>query len=190
MTHEIIMAGFGGQGIMSLGMILTYAGMAEGQKVSWMPSYGPEQRGGAANCSVVLSEGEIGSPIVTEPTAAIIMNGPSLDKFEPAVRPGGILIINSSMVARKPVRTDLDTVEIPTTEIANDLGNARVAGMIALGALVELTRAVSFESLEKALKKVLPEYRHNLIPANKQALERGAEWARKARQVLSAGSIR
>lgn len=179
MTHEVIMAGFGGQGVMSMGQLLAYAGMAEGKKVSWIPSYGPEQRGGTANCSVIVSEDEIGSPIVIEPNSVIVMNQPSLDKFEDQVVPGGVLVVNSSLCPRAPRRTDLRIVSIPTTEIAMELGNAKIANIVALGALLELTGAVKPESVEAALKKVLPEHRHNLIPLNKQALEKGAEFARK-----------
>lgn len=179
MTHEVIMAGFGGQGVMSMGQLLAYAGMAEGKKVSWIPSYGPEQRGGTANCSVIVSEADVASPIVIEPTSVIIMNQPSLDKFEDQVVPGGVMIVNSSLCTRPARRKDLTVVSIPTTEIALELGNTKIANIVALGAFLELTGAVKFESVEAALKKVLPEHRHNLIPLNKQALEKGAEFARK-----------
>ena len=174
---EVLIAGFGGQGIMSLGQLLTYAGMAENKKVSWMPSYGPEQRGGAANCSVVLAEGEdIGSPIVSEPDAAIIMNAPSLDTFEPAVRSGGVLIVNSSLSGRAATRTDVTVLEIPATDLANEMGNARIAGMITLGALVELTGIVSLDSLVKSLPKVL---KPELVPLNVEALGRGQNLAKE-----------
>ncbi|MHB9143769.1 MAG: 2-oxoacid:acceptor oxidoreductase family protein [Symbiobacteriia bacterium] len=168
---EILIAGFGGQGIMSLGQLLTYAGMAEGKQVSWMPSYGPEQRGGAANCSVVLADGEeIGSPIVAEPDVAIIMNGPSLDKFEATVRKGGYLVVNSSLMSRSPTRTDITVLEVPATELANEMGNARIAGMITLGATVGLTGMLQMESLHEALAHVL---KPQLIPMNIEALGRG-----------------
>ncbi|AVX20069.1 MULTISPECIES: 2-oxoacid:acceptor oxidoreductase family protein [Carboxydocella] len=176
MLHEIIMAGFGGQGIMSMGQLLTYAGMFEGKHVAWIPSYGPEMRGGTANCGVTVSDRPISSPVVFNPTAAIIMNIPSLDKFEPAVKPGGLILVNSSLVDRQVKRTDIKAFYIPANEIAEELGNPRVAGMVILGALVALTSMVSFKSLEEALKKVLPEYRHKLIPLNMQALERGATY--------------
>ncbi len=175
--QEVLIAGFGGQGIMSLGQLLTYAGMAEGKQVSWMPSYGPEQRGGAANCSVVLADGEdIGSPIVSEPDAAIVMNAPSLDKFEPAVRQGGFLVVNSSLSGRPAGRSDITVLEIPATELAGEMGNARVAGMIALGALVELTGMVSLQSLVDSLPKVL---KAQLVPLNVEALGRGQTLARE-----------
>ncbi|MGE5590063.1 MAG: 2-oxoacid:acceptor oxidoreductase family protein [Bacillota bacterium] len=175
--QEVLIAGFGGQGIMSLGQLLTYAGMAEGKQVSWMPSYGPEQRGGAANCSVVLAQGEdIGSPIVSEPDAAIVMNAPSLEKFEPAVRRGGVLVVNSSLSGRPAERKDITALEIPATDLANEMGNVRVAGMIALGALVELTGMVSMQSLADSLPKVL---KASLVPLNMEALGRGQALARE-----------
>ena len=177
MEHELIMAGFGGQGIMSIGQLVTYAGMMEGKKVSWMPSYGPEQRGGTANCSVVVSDQPVGSPVVTRPTGAVIMNGPSLDKYEPLVKPGGVLVVNGSMTTRQPVRTDLRVIVLPANEIALELGNARVASMVALGALIAASGVVSMAAAKKALSKVLPAHRQNLIELNVQALERGAAYA-------------
>jgi len=179
MSHEIIMAGFGGQGIMSMGMMLAYAGMIEGKHVSWIPSYGPEQRGGTANCSVVVSDSPIASPVVIEPSECIVMNLPSLHKFEPRVKPGGVLLINDSLVKQEVERDDLKVVRLAVNEEANDLGNARVANMVMLGALVQLTGMVKIETIRQCLKKVLPERRHNLIPLNEQALERGKELVRK-----------
>jgi len=178
MLHEIIMAGFGGQGILSMGQLLTYAGMIEGKEVSWLPSYGPEMRGGTANCAVTVSDIPISSPVVTEPTAVIIMNKPSLAKFEPTIKPGGYVLINSSLVDLKAKRTDVKAYEIPANEIAESLGNARVAGNVMLGALLELTGVVSIDSVVESLKKVLPEHRHKLIPLNRQALEKGAEFVK------------
>ncbi len=171
-----MLAGFGGQGLLSAGALLAYAGLAEGRQVSWMPSYGPEQRGGTANCSVVISEAVVASPIVVEPTSAVIMNAPSLEKYEPALRPGGVLVVNSSMVGRAPARTDLRVLELPTTEIANELGNLKVATLVAVGALVELTGCLGMEEVVKALAKVLPE---RAIPVNEQALRRGRSMARE-----------
>lgn len=180
MLHEIIMAGFGGQGIMSMGQLLTYAGMLENKHVAWIPSYGPEMRGGTANCGVTISDRDISSPVVFEPTAAVIMNRPSLDKFEPAVKAGGIILINSSLIDKKVKRTDIKAYYIPANELAEELGNSRVSGMVILGALIELTKAVSFDSVEESLKKVLPEYRYNLIPLNRKALDKGAGVVRNA----------
>ncbi|MDA8210759.1 MAG: 2-oxoacid:acceptor oxidoreductase family protein [Clostridia bacterium] len=180
MLQEIIMAGFGGQGIMSMGQLLTYAGMLENKHVAWIPSYGPEMRGGTANCGVTISDREISSPVIFEPTAAIIMNRPSLDKFELTVKPGGFILVNSSLIEQKVQRTDIKACYIPANELAEGLGSSRVSGMVILGALLELTKVVSFDSVEESLKKVLPEYRYNLIPLNRQALEKGAGVVRQA----------
>jgi len=173
--HEVIVAGFGGQGVLLLGQVLAYAGMVEGKEVSWLPSYGPEMRGGTANCTVVLSDTEIGSPVVSQPSCVIALNLPSMEKFEPMLKPGGRLIINTSLIDKKAERADIEVVEVPATEIANELGSGRVANMVALGAFVQQTKAVDFTTLEEALKKVLPQRRHELIPLNLQAIQRGAE---------------
>lgn len=178
MVHEVLMAGFGGQGVMSMGSLLAYAGMLEGKQVSWLPSYGPEMRGGTANCHVVISDEPVASPLVTEPTAAILLNRPSLDRFEKTVRPGGLLIYNSSLVDRVPERTDIRVVAIPANQVAEELGSARVANMVCLGAFRALTEAVSFSSLMDSLRKALPVHRHDLIPVNEAALRRGEELAR------------
>ncbi|MDQ7792963.1 MAG: 2-oxoacid:acceptor oxidoreductase family protein [bacterium] len=179
MKYEVIIAGFGGQGVMSMGQLLAYAGMLEGRQVTWMPSYGPEQRGGTANCTVILSSRSIGSPVVGRPSAVIAMNLPSLDKFEGKVIPGGLLIVNSTLVARRPSRDDVTVLLIPATGLAAELGNERVANMVALGALLEATGQVKPESVLDSLKKALPPHRHNLIPLNQQALERGRQLARE-----------
>lgn len=176
MDHEIIIAGFGGQGIMAMGSLLAYASMLEKKKVSWLPSYGPEMRGGTANCTVVISEEEIGSPVVSEPTAVIAMNRPSLDKFEPLLKPEGLLFINTSLIDRKPERRDVQVMEIPATTIAGELGNLRVANMVMLGAFVRATEVVGFDTLLVALQKVLPERYLHLIPLNEEALRRGASY--------------
>ena len=177
MTHEVIIAGFGGQGVMAMGQLLAYAGMLEGKKVSWMPSYGPEMRGGTANCSVIVSDEPVASPLVTEPTALIVMNRPSLEKFESWVRPGGLLIVNSSMVHVQPKRTDLNILSIPINDMAFELGSDKVGNMIALGAFLEVTGAVKMESVVESLKKALPPHRHSLIPLNVDALTKGREAA-------------
>lgn len=182
MAYDLILAGFGGQGILSAGQLLAYAAMAEGKKVSWMPAYGPEQRGGTANCSVVITDGaEVGSPIVAEPTAAVVMNGPSLDKFEPLVRPGGVLVINTSLCSRSAQRTDIRVVNVPATRLATELGNARVVTLICLGALIEMTGCVRIDSVVESLKKVLPEHHHKLIPVNQKALALGRDIAMETR---------
>lgn len=174
MLEEIIIAGFGGQGVMSMGQLIAYAGMLEGKGVSWLPSYGPEQRGGTANCAVVVSDESVGSPLVTNPSTAIVLNNPSFEKFEHRVRPGGLLVINSSMVTRVSERSDIDIIELTATDLAADLGNARVANMIILGAFIERTKVVSSGSIIESLKKVLSEEKHHLIEVNKQALKKGA----------------
>ncbi|MGB9678781.1 MAG: 2-oxoacid:acceptor oxidoreductase family protein [Thermoanaerobacteraceae bacterium] len=175
MEERIIFAGFGGQGIMSMGMLLAYAGMIEGKNVSWLPSYGPEMRGGTANCNVTVSDGPVGSPIITEATTVVVMNRPSLDKYESYVVPGGKLFINSSLIDKKSERKDIEVYEIPANDIANELGNLKIANMIVLGALLETNPIVKSESVLEALLKVLGEGKKNLVPLNKKALERGAE---------------
>jgi 2-oxoglutarate ferredoxin oxidoreductase subunit gamma len=175
---DMILAGFGGQGVMSMGQLIAYAGMLEGKEVSWMPSYGPEMRGGTANCTVVVSEEPIGSPVVTEPQVVVAMNLPSLDKFESMVKPGGVLIINSSLINRSCQREDITVIEVPANEIANELGNLKVANMVVLGTLIAQTKVVSKESIIESLKKVLPEHRHNLIPMNEEAINRGAAFVK------------
>jgi 2-oxoglutarate ferredoxin oxidoreductase subunit gamma len=174
MLEEIIIAGFGGQGVMSMGELIAYAGMLEGKGVSWLPSYGPEQRGGTANCAVVVSDEPVGSPLVTRPSTAIVLNNPSFDKFEQQVRPGGLLIINTSLVIRVSERKDIKLIEINATDMANDLGNSRVANMILLGAFLEHTKIVSEESVLASLKKVLSKDKHHMLEINKQALMKGA----------------
>lgn len=174
MLEEIIIAGFGGQGVMSMGQLIAYAGMLEGKGVSWLPSYGPEQRGGTANCAVVVSDDPVGSPLVTNPSTAIVLNNPSFDKFEPRVRPGGLLMINSSLVIRVSERKDIKIIEVNATDMANDLGNSRVANMILLGAFLEHTKIVSVESILESFKKVLSADKHHLLDINKQALTKGA----------------
>jgi len=173
-THEVVMAGFGGQGVMLIGQLLAYAGMTEGKQVTWLPSYGPEMRGGTANCTVVVSEGPVASPVVSRPSVALVLNGPSLDRFEPVVREGGLLIVNTSLSHRPVERTDLRVIEVPATAIADELGDGRVANMVMLGALLEATGVVRSQSIVQSLRQVLPERRHALIPLNEQALVRGA----------------
>lgn len=177
MLHQILMAGFGGQGILSTGQLLTYAGMVEDKYVAWIPSYGPEMRGGTANCGVTISDIPISSPMVTEPTAVIIMNEPSLNKFVPTVKPGGLVFINESLVQNPKIeRDDLIVYKIPANELAEELGNFRVGAIVMLGAVIAVTDMVSFDSVEESLRNVLPPHRHKLIPLNRQALEKGAEY--------------
>ncbi len=178
MNAEIIMAGFGGQGIMTMGQLLTYAGMKEGFEVTWMPSYGPEQRGGTANCGVVISDRPVASPVVTKPTDAIVMNRPSLDKFAPKVQAGGNLFINSSLVEVEDSEIDNEQIEIfriPTNEIAEELGNVRVANMPILAAFVAHTGYVEVDTLKASLADVFPPRHHDLLPLNEKAMDRGVE---------------
>lgn len=179
MNEKVIMAGFGGQGVMSIGKMLAYAGMIEGKEVSWLPSYGPEMRGGTANCAVIVSEHVIGSPVITnDATAAIIMNLPSLSKFEKDVVPGGYIIVNSSLIEEKVSRDDVKAVYIPANEIAIELGNPKVANIVMLGAYIELTKCVTIDTALQAFLKVFGENKIKFLEINKQALEKGAEAAR------------
>jgi len=170
MTHEILIAGFGGQGVLSLGMTLSYAGMLEGKEVSWMPSYGPEMRGGTANCIVIISDTKISSPIVTKFDAIVAMNQPSVDRFEKAVRSNGVLVYDSSSVIIPPSRTDITVVPVEIEREAIKLKNFKVKNMIMLGAFLSVCQVVSTSSVLKALTKVLPERYHHLIEINKRAL--------------------
>lgn len=179
---EIVMAGFGGQGVMLMGTLLAYAGMLEGKEVTFWPSYGPEMRGGTANCVVVMANEPVASPVSSRPSIAIVMNNPSFDRFEPAVEPGGLLFVNTSLVDRHSGRADITTLEVPATGIADQLGDARVANMVMLGALSRATGLVRLDSLVEALRRVLPERRHGLIPINTQALHRGDELAGAGRR--------
>ncbi len=176
MHEEIIMAGFGGQGVMSMGQLLAYAGMLEDKEVSWLPSYGPEMRGGTANCSVIVSDDLVASPIVTDATAAIIMNKPSLGKFQDVVIPGGSLFVNSSLVDEKCGREDIDIYYIPANDVADEIGNSRVANMVMLGAYIKKTDIVTPDSVINSLKEVLGPSKAHLIPINEEALKKGAEF--------------
>jgi 2-oxoglutarate ferredoxin oxidoreductase subunit gamma len=173
MTHDVLFAGFGGQGVLSMGMTLAYAGMVEGKEVSWMPSYGPEMRGGTANCIVILSDHQISSPILTRFDSVIALNQPSLDKFEKAVKPEGLLIYDSTNIIRQPTRSDITISAVSASQAAVELKNTKVMNMIVLGAFLGLRPLVPLGSVLEALRHVLPERHHHLIPLNHQALERG-----------------
>jgi len=175
MLERIIISGFGGQGVMLMGRLLAYAGMIEGKKVAWMPSYGPEMRGGTANCTVLISSKEIGSPIVSHPKVLIAMNQPSLDKFEPNVRENGLIILNSSLIKHEVKRKDVNIIRIPADEIADKLGNSRATNMVVLGAYVKKSGVVKMETIFKALEKALAGRNQKLIDINKKALKQGAE---------------
>lgn len=180
MTHELLVAGFGGQGVLSLGMTLTYAGMIENKEISWMPSYGPEMRGGTANCIVIVADTRISSPIVSTFDSVIALNQPSLDKFEQAVRPGGLLLYEAASIIRPPTRTDIQIAAIPASEESVKMKNTKIMNMIVLGAFLERTHIVELESVMHALRNVLPERYHHLLPLNEQALRRGMELAAQA----------
>jgi 2-oxoglutarate ferredoxin oxidoreductase subunit gamma len=174
MQNDVIMAGFGGQGILLIGKMLAYAGMREGKEVSWLPSYGPEMRGGTANCTVVISDRPVGSPVIQSPRAVLAMNLPSLDKFEPDVRPGGLLLVNTSLIERKPARSDVTVIEVPANQIANELGNPRGANMVALGAYLGATDAVSLDGVIEVVRETFAA-KPGVIDVNIQALRRGYE---------------
>lgn len=176
MQSEIKFAGFGGQGIMLMGQILAQAAMGEGLEVVWIPSYGPEMRGGTAYCTVVTSDKPIGSPIIRNPRHLVAMNRPSLEKFAPAVKPGGVIFINGSLISIEAGRDDVDVLRVPIIEIAKELGNVKAANIVALGAFVARSRVVDFESLVGAVKKKFAS-KEKLIPLNMQALEVGRKAA-------------
>ncbi len=172
-SQEIIIAGFGGQGVLSMGQIIGYAAMIEGKEVSWMPSYGPEMRGGTANCIVIVSPQRISSPIISSFDSAIILNQPSLEKFEKAVKPGGFLLYETSTIISLPTRKDIDLLAVGGMEAAMGLKKKQVANMVLLGAFLAQRPVVRTGNVMAALKKVLPERHHHLLPLNEQALEIG-----------------
>jgi 2-oxoglutarate ferredoxin oxidoreductase subunit gamma len=176
MQTEIVIAGFGGQGVLFAGQLLSYAAMDSGKEVTWIPSYGPEMRGGTANCTVIISDEEIGSPNVRMPAAALAMNMPSFDKYESSLKTGGILVVNASLVTRQPVRPDIRVVMVPASEIAETLGNKRMTNMVMLGALLANLDVMPLSVLEKAVKDHSPARLQRMIPINLQAIEKGAEY--------------
>lgn len=170
MKEEIIIAGFGGQGVLSMGKILAYAALMDNLEVTWMPSYGPEQRGGTANVTVIISDDRISSPIVDTYDTAVILNQQSLDKFESHIKPGGVLIYDPYGIHHRPTRTDITIIPVEAMDATIDLGNAKGYNMILLGALLKVKPLVSLEDVLKGLKKALPERHHHLIPANEKAI--------------------
>ena len=174
MLQEMVFAGFGGQGVLSLGTILAYAAMKEGKEVTWFPSYGPEMRGGTANCMVNISDEEISSPIVNDYDLAMVFNLPSLKKFESKVKPGGTLVWESSIIKEPPQRDDIKTYPLPAFQVAaEEFKNTKVMNMVALGALVKINGVVKKESIVQALRETLPERYHHLLPLNERAIETG-----------------
>lgn len=178
MQTEVIFAGFGGQGVLFAGQVLAFAAMDAGHDVTWMPSYGPEMRGGTANCTVVIADEEIGSPTIKYPKAAVVMNLPSLDKFEPLVAPGGVLIVNSSLVNRNPSRTDITWVMIPAQEIAETIGPRRLLNMVMLGALLDKLPILTLTDIYAALDAHMPERHKKFLKSNFNALNQGAAFSR------------
>ncbi len=174
MKEEIVIAGFGGQGVLSMGKILAYSGLMEDKEVTWMPSYGPEQRGGTANVTVILSDDRISSPILNSYDTAIVLNQQSLDKFEPMVKPGGVLMYDTYGIHTPPTRTDINIIKIDATEASIEMKNAKSFNMIVLGAYLKLKPVVTMESVLTGLKKSLPERHWHLIPMNEEALKKGA----------------
>lgn len=174
MYQGIRISGFGGQGVISAGVLLAYSGMTENKNVSFFPSYGAEMRGGTANCSVVISDEEVTTPIVSVPDTVVVFNEPSLAKFEPMLKSGGLLILNSSLINSKPSRKDIRVLEIPCNEVAGELGNAKVMNMVALGALAANTGALSVDTIAKSLKAVYTKLKPEVLELNSKALEKGA----------------
>jgi len=179
MQTEFLFAGFGGQGVMFAGQVVAYAAMDTGKEVTWIPSYGPEMRGGTANCTVVVADEEIGSPLVNNPPAIVVMNLPSLDKYEPLVKAGGVLVVNSTMVDREVRREDITSVALPCNEIAEELGDRRMANIVATGALLALLPVLKLEDIEAALTAHMPGRHKHLLPKNFEALRKGAEFAKE-----------
>ena len=175
-NHEIIYAGFGGQGLLFAGKVLAYGGLVESQEVSWLPSYGPEMRGGTANCNVILSETPVGSPIVQHPNVLIVMNTPSLDKYESMVAPGGKIFVDSTLISRKVQRNDVDVFYIPATQMATDMAANGLANMILLGAVLRETHCIKDETLPEALHHVIPERKADLFDLNMKAIQAGRDY--------------
>lgn len=185
METSIIISGFGGQGTLFAGQLLAYAALDSGKNVSWIPSYGPEMRGGTAHCTVIISEEEIGSPIVRNPNITIALNLPSLDKYEHLITPGGLMVANKSLINREVTRKSIEAIHIPANNIAEEIGNSRLANMVALGAMITYRPVLTLEALKKALQDHLPERHKKLLPANFEALGRGIAFAEE----LKVGSI-
>lgn len=173
METSIVIAGFGGQGVLFAGQLLAYAGMDAGRHVTWIPSYGPEMRGGTAHCVVIVSDQPIGAPVVARPDVAIVLNLPSYDKYEPLVKPGGLLVVNSSLVQDESERTDIDIVSVPANAIAEEWGTAKMLNMAALGAMLAARPVLSLDVIEKALAEHLPAGKQHLVESNLQVIRHG-----------------
>lgn len=178
MTEQVILAGFGGQGVLLAGQVLAYAGFLEDKNVSWLPSYGPEMRGGTANCMVIVSDEDVGSPVIVEADTVIVMNRPSLEKYEKYLKEGGLLIVNSTLIEQKAQRDDIRVLYVPANELAEQAGNIKTANMVALGAYIEQSTAVPKQSVLGALEHILGKKKAKLIPINEKALDLGAACAK------------
>jgi len=176
MNKEILIAGFGGQGILFSGKFLAYEGLIDGKEVSWLPSYGPEMRGGTANCSIIISDSAVGSPIVSNPDILIAMNLPSLDKYEKETKKGGQIFVDSSLIERKVERTDVETYYIPATKIASDEGLTGLANMIMIGHMIAKSGIIPEENIEKAMQKVVPATKQNMFDLNMKAVKLGFDY--------------
>jgi 2-oxoglutarate ferredoxin oxidoreductase subunit gamma len=184
--HTVILSGFGGQGILFAGQLLTYAGMEAGWEVTWIPSYGPEMRGGTANCTVVISDEPIGSPLVRNPMIAVVMSPEAKAKYEPLVQPDGLLVVNSSLVQEPATRTDLQVIEVPASELATELGTVKMANVVMLGALLGTRPIVDLATVERVLDKQLQGNKRRLVEPNQRALQAGAMHVQRARSTVMA----
>ncbi len=176
MHQEIVISGFGGQGVLFIGQLLAYAALEEGRHVTWIPSYGPEMRGGTANCTVIISDEEIGSPLVRNPSAALVLNPPSMTRYAPLVKPNGVLIVDSTLITERSDRTDVREIDVPAKDIAVELGLPQIANMVMLGALLGATDVLKLETIEKILAEHLSERHRKALEPNKVALARGLEY--------------
>lgn len=180
METQLVISGFGGQGALFAGTLLAYTAMENGRQVTWIPSYGPEMRGGTAHCTVIIADEEIGSPVVRNPSAAIVMNLPSLDRYEPLMQPEAVLIVNSSLVDRLPERPDIRIRMVPANAIAEELGDRRLANMVLLGAYLAVEPIFTLDQVKESLAEHIPAHRRSLLDANFKALERGVQAAQDA----------
>lgn len=184
METSIIIAGFGGQGVLFAGQLLAYAGMDDGRYVTWIPSYGPEMRGGTANCTVIISTEPIGAPIVSRPDVAIVLNQPSFEKYEPLVKPEGLLVVNCSIVVAQTTRKDIEAVYIPANSIAEEVGTIKMLNMATVGVLLaQRSSLLSLEAVERALRKQLPTDKAHLLKSNLKVLRKGATWQQQSQYI-------
>ncbi len=184
MQASIVISGFGGQGVLFAGQLLAYAGLAEGRHVTWIPSYGPEMRGGTAHCMTIISDEEIGSPLVRHPNAALVLNPPSMLRYEPLVSPGGVLVLDSTLVAQRSTRTDIRQIAVPAKDIASELGFPQIANAVMVGALLGATGWLSLQTIEAVLDEHVGARHREALAPNKRALRRGAELGRATPQPL------